>query len=82
MQARLEPLRSSPTNSSIMLPLEEKKDVNFEVTEVSSDLVSSSQSSTLENGNDEHAVPNGGTLAWLQVLGSFFLWFNTWFVRS
>lgn len=65
-----------------MLPLEEKKDVNFEVTEVSSDLVSSSQSSTLENGDDEHAVPNGGTLAWLQVLGSFFLWFNTWFVRS
>ena len=22
--------------------------------------------------------PNGGSLAWLQVAGSFFLWFNTW----
>lgn len=82
MQARLEPLRSSPTNSSTMLALEEKKDVNFEVNEVSCDLASSSQSSTLEKGDDDHAVPNGGTLAWLQVLGSFFLWFNTWFAKS
>lgn len=24
--------------------------------------------------------PNGGTLAWLQVLGAFFLNFNTWYV--
>lgn len=23
-------------------------------------------------------VPNGGAKAWLQVLGSFFLFFNTW----
>lgn len=22
--------------------------------------------------------PNGGLLAWLQVFGSFFLWFSTW----
>jgi hypothetical protein len=25
-------------------------------------------------------IPNGGLTAWLQVLGSFFLFFNTWFV--
>lgn len=24
------------------------------------------------------AVPNGGLLAWLQVLGAFFLFLNTW----
>lgn len=82
MQATLEPLQSSPTKSSTMLPLEEKKDVNFEVTKVPSDLASSSQSSTLEKRDEDPAVPNGGTLAWLQVLGSFFLWFNTWFVKS
>lgn len=23
-------------------------------------------------------IPNGGAMAWLQVLGSFFLFFNTW----
>jgi hypothetical protein len=23
-------------------------------------------------------IPNGGLQAWLQVLGAFFLWFNTW----
>ena len=25
--------------------------------------------------------PNGGTTAWLQVLGGFFLFFNTWVCR-
>ena len=24
-------------------------------------------------------IPNGGVKAWLQVLGSFFLFFNTWY---
>jgi hypothetical protein len=24
------------------------------------------------------AIPDGGLIAWLQVLGSFFLWWNTW----
>ncbi len=23
-------------------------------------------------------IPNGGSKAWLQVLGAHFLWFNTW----
>jgi len=27
-------------------------------------------------------IPNGGLDAWLQVLGSFFLFFNSWFVRT
>ena len=28
--------------------------------------------------NNLSAVPNGGMKAWLQVLGSFFVFFNTW----
>ena len=28
--------------------------------------------------NDIRSVPNGGLKAWLQVLGSFFVYFNTW----
>jgi hypothetical protein len=28
--------------------------------------------------NDMTSVPNGGLMAWLQVAGSFFLFFNTW----
>jgi hypothetical protein len=27
-----------------------------------------------------HDIPNGGFKAWLQVLGSFLLFFNSWFV--
>jgi hypothetical protein len=27
----------------------------------------------------QSAIPDGGLVAWLQVLGSFFLWWNTWY---
>ncbi len=29
--------------------------------------------------HDTSHVPNGGTLAWLQVFGAFFLTFNSWY---
>jgi hypothetical protein len=29
--------------------------------------------------HDTSQVPNGGTLAWLQVFGAFFLTFNSWY---
>lgn len=28
--------------------------------------------------NNIKAIPNGGLVAWLQVLGAFFLFFNSW----
>jgi hypothetical protein len=30
--------------------------------------------------NNAAAIPNGGLTAWLQVLGAFFLFFNSWYV--
>lgn len=30
--------------------------------------------------DQNHEIPNGGFKAWLQVLGSFFLFFNSWLV--
>ena len=30
--------------------------------------------------NNAAAIPDGGLTAWLQVLGAFFLFFNTWYV--
>jgi len=32
--------------------------------------------------NNINAIPNGGLRAWLQVLGAFFLFFNSWYVWS
>jgi len=29
---------------------------------------------------DVASIPNGGLMAWLQVLGAFVLFFNTWYV--
>lgn len=28
--------------------------------------------------NETETIPNGGLKAWLQVLGTFFVFFNTW----
>ena len=43
---------------------------------------SSDPQSTTENDKapipSELEIPNGGFTAWLQVLGSFFIFFNTW----
>lgn len=36
----------------------------------------------LASVNDASAIPNGGLQAWLQVLGSFFLFFNSWGIIS
>ena len=32
--------------------------------------------------DDPGPPPDGGAMAWLQVLGSFFLFFNSWCARS
>jgi len=37
-----------------------------------------SKASTKVSVNNTSMIPNGGTKAWLQVMGSFFLFFNTW----
>jgi hypothetical protein len=37
-----------------------------------------SKVSTRISVNNVSSIPNGGLKAWLQVLGSFFLFFNTW----
>lgn len=29
--------------------------------------------------NDTSSIPNGGFKAWLQVVGTFFIFFNTWY---
>lgn len=34
--------------------------------------------SNVPSVNDLKTIPNGGTKAWLQVLGAFFLFFNSW----
>lgn len=78
-----QPLSSRPTTSSSSstrnFDPEVFKEICVDVKEVTTTVVSSSQSSSLEKQDDADNVPNGGTVAWLQVLGSFFLWFNTWY---
>lgn len=40
------------------------------------DTSTSPSTSSVEQKEDP--IPNGGLVAWLQVLGSFFLFLNTW----
>lgn len=42
--------------------------------------VPASKVSTRASVNNTSQIPNGGKLAWMQVVGSFFLFFNTWYV--
>ncbi|KAK5953178.1 hypothetical protein OHC33_005746 [Knufia fluminis] len=48
-------------------------------TAIDAEAATSPSSSTEEKAADEpDPPPNGGLLAWMQVLGSFFLFFNCW----
>lgn len=56
----------------------EKEVTHFSTVELTSESVISCSSSDLEQAQTTDDIPNGGLVAWLQVLGAFFLWFNTW----
>lgn len=43
--------------------------------------IPTSAESSPEKSGSEDSIPNGGVFAWIQVLGSFFIFFNTWSVR-
>ncbi|THY81135.1 MFS general substrate transporter [Aureobasidium pullulans] len=61
---------SSPHSKSSSFSGTEKEFAHFSIIELNSDR---------EDGpSDPDDIPNGGLVAWLQVLGAFFLWFNTW----
>lgn len=46
------------------------------VVESGPGVLSSDSSATIEL--ERKGPPNGGLKAWLQILGAFFLYFNTW----
>ncbi|CAD0107632.1 unnamed protein product [Aureobasidium uvarum] len=56
-----------------------KEATHFSTVELTSESIQSCSSSDIEQAEQTvDDVPNGGLVAWLQVLGAFFLWFNTW----
>lgn len=61
----------SSASSSIS---EMEKGAHSSVDEILNASLHSSEDSHEEDSN----IPNGGLVAWVQVLGAFFLWFNTW----
>ncbi|KAI5235519.1 MFS general substrate transporter [Aureobasidium subglaciale] len=70
---------SSHHSDSSSFSSSEKEVASFSVIELNADSLNSSSNSSIENGIcDSDKIPNGGLVAWLQVLGAFFLWFNTW----
>jgi hypothetical protein len=46
--------------------------------DVEANISAPAQSTDPEKSDDPGPPPNGGFHAWLQVLGSFFLFFNSW----
>lgn len=67
----------APPNSQAQPNLQsDGADLEKAVTNKSTRL--SLKKSNVPSVNDLKAIPNGGTKAWLQVLGAFFLFFNSW----
>jgi len=71
------------TSSSLSTTLE--KGSQFSTVDLADSTPCSSRNSIIEKQEDDSTadavdIPNGGLVAWLQVLGAFFLWFNTWYV--
>jgi hypothetical protein len=57
----------------------EKEVTHFSTVELTSESIQSCSISDIEQADQTvDDIPNGGLVAWLQVLGAFFLWFNTW----
>jgi hypothetical protein len=57
----------------------EKEVTHFSAVELTSESIQSCSISDLEQADQSvDDIPNSGLVAWLQVLGAFFLWFNTW----
>jgi hypothetical protein len=57
----------------------EKEVTQFSTVELTSESIQSCSVSDLEQADQTvDGIPNGGPVAWLQVVGAFFLWFNTW----
>lgn len=81
-------LATQNTELSVDKHPETSNEITIAPTNESSD---GEKASTANAGNDISApaapvgasgIPNGGLVAWLQALGSFFLWFNSWYVRD
>lgn len=74
-----EEYESSPHSSS-SLPADKEASVKQEVdhTADAEAAVPVSRVPTRVSINDVKAIPNGGLLAWLQVLGAWMLFFDTW----
>jgi len=70
----------STPHSSSSLPADKEASIKQEVdhTADTEAAVPVSRVPTRVSINDVKAIPNGGLLAWLQVLGAWMLFFDTW----
>lgn len=66
----------------------DRQDTTLPQTQPNNEIGDEKVGNTLEPAQSKHAsvrdassIPNGGLWAWLQVLGGFFLLFNSWYVQ-
>ena len=71
---RMENLAPFVADTKTVEALAEQDDINGEAN----DDQPKPSSNQIPPSHGAHDIPDGGLQAWLQVLGSFFLWFNTW----
>lgn len=87
-----EPRRSGSTVSAGDPPIDDEKEVELPAESIKSSQAAEDDSDPVpaaaaelepvttkaHSVNHVDSIPNGGLIAWLQVLGSFFIFFNSW----
>jgi hypothetical protein len=87
-----EPRRSGSIVSAGDPPIDDEKEVELPAESIKSSQAAEDDSDPVPTAelepvttkahsvNHVDSIPNGGLIAWLQVLGSFFIFFNSWSV--
>jgi len=81
IQPEREEYEPTPHISSSSIPPDEEAVVGKQELDYTVDAEAApvSRVPTRVSVNDVKAIPNGGLLAWLQVLGAWMLFFDTWY---
>lgn len=78
-EAEKEAIAANALNEGATAPVQEEQEEQIDGGNVEKQVTRRSVlSSKPPSVNNVSAIPNGGTRAWLQVLGAFFLFFNSW----
>lgn len=86
-RSSFESIEEKPAHDSSSISTQDKNEHGYPVA-IQEDSASAAEGAPLESAISyqsvpaQPSIPNGGTMAWLQVLAGFCMFFNSWYVRN